>query len=59
MAKATDDLAAARGAKVANSDARALADYLKGLGFDVDQERVNRWLVLLAVLLVECGAGLR
>lgn len=55
--RATADLAAAKPAKVANSDAKALASYLSGLGFDVDADRINKWLVLLAVLLVECGAG--
>ena len=55
--KATADLAANKPAKVANSDAKALAAYLSGLGFDVDADRINKWLVLLAVLIVECGAG--
>ena len=32
--------------------------YLTGLGCEFDAERVNKWLVLLAVLLVECGAGI-
>lgn len=58
MAKATEDLSANMRGQVANSDAKALAEYLNGLGFKVDQERVNKWLVLLAVLLVECGAGI-
>ena len=57
MQKATTDLAANK-TKVANSDAKALASYLTGLGFEIDAERVNKWLVLLAVLLVECGAGI-
>lgn len=57
MQKATTDLATNK-SKVANSDAKALAAYLTGLGFNVDAERANKWLVLLAVLLVECGAGI-
>ena len=55
--KATADLAANKPTKIANSDAVALATYLSGLGFDVDADRINKWLVLLAVLIVECGAG--
>jgi hypothetical protein len=56
-AKATADLAANK-ARATNSDARALATYLTGLGWEVSEDRVNKWLVLLAVLLVECGAGI-
>ena len=58
MAKATTDLAANKTAKAANSDARALATYLTGLGIEVTEDRMNKLLVLLAVLLVECGAGI-
>jgi len=57
MRKATTDLSANK-TKVANSDAKALASYLTGLEYEIDAERVNKWLVLLAVLLVECGAGI-
>lgn len=57
MQKATTDLAANK-TKAANSDARALATYLTALGWDVSEDRMNKWLVLLAVLLVECGAGI-
>jgi hypothetical protein len=57
MRKATTDLSANK-TKVANSDAKALASYLTGLEYEIDAERVNKWLVLLAALLVECGAGI-
>jgi hypothetical protein len=58
MAKATEDLASAGPARVANSDAKAIAVYMTGLGWEVSEDRVNKWLVLLAVLLVECGGGI-
>jgi hypothetical protein len=62
-AKATMDAAAAElakagPAKVANSDAVALATYVQGLGFEIDADRINKLLVLLAVLVIECGSGL-
>jgi hypothetical protein len=44
--------------KVANSDAKALARFMTAVGFDVGPERLNDLLVLLAVLMVECGGGL-
>jgi hypothetical protein len=44
--------------KKANSDAAALAGYATALGLRVQTEQVNRLLVLLAVLIVECGGGL-
>jgi hypothetical protein len=44
--------------KQANSDAAALAGYLAALGQKVQTEGVNRLLVLLAVLVIECGGGL-
>jgi hypothetical protein len=44
--------------KQANSDAAALAGYLTALGLNVQTDVVNRLLVLLAVLVVECGGGL-
>src|SRR5205823_1690615 len=56
--KATADLAHTGPAKLANSDAVALATYLQGLGLSIDADRVNKLLVLLAVLVVECGGGL-
>jgi hypothetical protein len=52
------DLAHTGLAKVANSDALALSVYLQGLGFNIDADRVNKLLVLLAVLVIECGGGL-
>jgi hypothetical protein len=45
-------------AKVANSDAKALARYLAALGVDVTPERLNDLLVLLAVFMIEAGGGL-
>lgn len=44
--------------KVANSDAVALTAYLNGLGVEVEVDRLNKLLVLLAVLCIECGGGL-
>jgi uncharacterized membrane protein len=44
--------------KQANSDAAALAGYLWAFGLTVQIDAVNRLLVLLAVLVVECGGGL-
>lgn len=45
-------------AKKANTDADALATYLQALGIDAQTETVNRLLVLLAVVMIECGGGL-
>jgi hypothetical protein len=58
MDKAADELATTGPAKVANSDAVALASYLQGLGLNIDADRANKLLVLLAVLVIECGGGL-
>jgi biotin operon repressor len=58
MAKAAEDLTSTGPARVANSDAKAISTYLTGLGWEVTEDRVNKWLVLLAVLLVECGGGI-
>jgi multidrug efflux pump subunit AcrA (membrane-fusion protein) len=44
--------------KQANSDAAALAGYLVALGLNIQIDAINRLLVLLAVLVVECGGGL-
>jgi hypothetical protein len=44
--------------KQANSDAAALAGYFAALGLNVQTDSVNRLLVLLAVLVIECGGGL-
>jgi hypothetical protein len=58
MERATADLAKTQPAKVANSDASALTGYLSAVGVDVSPDRVNRLLVLLAVLVIEMGGGL-
>jgi len=58
MDKAAAELAHTGPTKVANSDAVALATYLQGLGLNIDADRVNKLLVLLAVLVIECGGGL-
>jgi hypothetical protein len=58
MEKAASELTTTGPQKVANSDAVALAAYLQGLGLDIDADRVNKLLVLLAVLVIECGGGL-
>jgi hypothetical protein len=58
MDKAAAELATTGPAKVANSDAVALASYLQGLGLGIDADRANKLLVLLAVLVIECGGGL-
>ena len=55
MERAGADLAKAGPEKLANSDAAALSSYLQALGLNVDADRVNRLLVLLAVLVIECG----
>jgi hypothetical protein len=54
----TDKLASIQPAKQANSDAAALVGFLAALGLTVDVDSLNRVLVLLAVLVVECGGGL-
>ena len=58
LAKASGELARIGPAKVANSDAKALARYLAALGFDIGPDRLNDLLVLLAVLMIEAGGGL-
>lgn len=45
-------------AKVANTDAAALAMYLQALGINAQPDTINRLLVLLAVITIECGGGL-
>ena len=57
MDAAAAELAKAGPARVANSDAVALAAYLQALGLNIDDERVNKLLALLAVLAIECGGG--
>jgi hypothetical protein len=44
--------------KIANSDVVALASYFQALGLNMDAERANKLLVLLAVFVIECGGGL-
>jgi hypothetical protein len=44
---------------LANSDAVALATYLQALGLSADADRVNKLLVLLATVVIECGGALR
>ena len=56
--RAAGELATTGPAKLANSDAVALSVYLQGLGLNIDADRVNKLLVLLAVLVIECGGGL-
>jgi hypothetical protein len=55
---ASAGLALIQPAKVANSDAKALARYLTAVGLDVTPDRLNDLLVLLAVLMIEAGGGL-
>ena len=59
MDRASTELAAIRPAKVANSDAKALARYLFAVGIEVTAERLNDLLVLLAVLMIEAGVEFR
>jgi hypothetical protein len=56
--RAAAELAKLRSVRQANSDAVAIAGYLTALGIQVDVDRVNRFLTLLTVLVVECGGGL-
>ena len=58
MDSASTDLKSMGAPKVANSDAVALEAYFQGLGFEVTADRLNKLLVLLAVLVIECGGGL-
>ena len=58
MDRASADLASIQPARVANSDANALARYLGALGLEVSPDRLNDLLVLLAVVMIEAGGGL-
>ena len=58
MATASAELVKTGPARIANSDAVALAAYLQGLGIETSADRINKLLVLLAVLVIECGGGL-
>lgn len=44
--------------KPVNTDALAISTYLALMGFHVEASDLNKWLALLAVLLVEFGGGL-
>jgi hypothetical protein len=56
--RAAGELASTGPTRQANSDAKALSSYLLAVGLDTDAERVNKLLVLLAVLMIEAGGGL-
>jgi hypothetical protein len=58
MQKAAGALASIQPARVANSDAKALARYLAAVGLHVTPDRLSDLLVLLAVLMIEAGGGL-
>jgi hypothetical protein len=58
MDKAQAELERIAAPKQANSDAAALAGYLAALGVALSPETMNWLLVLLAVLVIECGGGL-
>jgi hypothetical protein len=51
------ELAQIGAVKQANSDSKAIADFARAIGLDADADRINRLLVLLAVLTVELGSG--
>lgn len=55
---AGSELARIGPAKLVNSDAAALSAYLSAIGITTSPERMNKLLVLLAVLVIECGGGL-
>lgn len=52
------EIAAYGSPRASNSDSRALATYLSLAGLEVSPSDLNKWLALLAVLLVEFGGGL-
>jgi hypothetical protein len=56
--RAAADLAKTMPTKQSNSDAVALVGYLAAIGVKTDTDTLNKWLVILAVLLIECGGGL-
>lgn len=58
MRSASEALANAKAVRPANSDAKALAEFLGVLGVTATPEVIARVLVLLQVLLLECGGGL-
>jgi hypothetical protein len=58
MKSASAELAQLGPAKVVNSDAQALASYLAAVGLKTTPDQINKLLVILAVLVIECGGGL-
>ena len=58
MATASADLKKLGSARVANADAQVLATYATAIGWKVDADHLNKLLVLLAVLVIECGGGM-
>ena len=58
MVKATEELAAIGTGKIANSDAAAIATFLTGIGIPADPDVISKLLVLLAVVVIECGGGI-
>ncbi len=57
MKEASKALEAIGTGTIANSDAVALASYLVSIGVKADPDVINKLLVLLAVLVIECGGG--
>jgi hypothetical protein len=58
MDTAQAELARMAAPRQANSDAAALVGYATALGLSVQSDEINRLLVLLSVLVIECGGGL-
>lgn len=58
MEGATRELSSLGPTKPVNTDALAIATYLALIGVYVEASDLNKWLALLAVLLVEFGGGL-
>lgn len=56
MERAATDLAG-NAPKAANTDAAALVSYLAAVGIETTTDRLNKLLVLLTVMVVECGGG--
>jgi hypothetical protein len=56
--RVSSELASIQPARIANSDAKALARYLGALGFEVSPDRLNDLLVLLSVVMIEVGGSL-
>lgn len=45
------------GPSQANSDAATISRFLSAAGYDVEPDRVADWLVVLSVLILECGGS--